>query len=401
MARILFTVPPLVGHLNPALALAIALEKQGHQIAWAVHADRIGARLPDGSLIYPLDSVENNVAGIEAPAVRGLESVRLFFEDYTIPLAEQCLPLIEAAVLSFKPDLMVIDHQMLAGALVARKFELPFTTLVTTTASILKLSPMLDAWVAEQYLALQKRYLPPHLISERPDFSPYRVIVFSIETLLGNAHERVDAPYTFVGPAYAAGRRHVDFPWEWLKPDSRKLLVSLGTISRDRDTRFFEVMIEALTGLDDIQAVFVAPASLAEHAPSNILIRDFVPQWELVQQLDAVICHAGHNTVCETLVHGVPMIVAPIRDDQPVVARQVTDAGAGLFMRHGKVTAATARWTILELLNQPSYAINAKRLGDALKAASGVQGAAQVVNDLIQLSVVTHGLATNVATEAE
>jgi UDP:flavonoid glycosyltransferase YjiC (YdhE family) len=38
MARILITVPPLTGHLNPALAVAAVLQQQGHEIAWAVHA---------------------------------------------------------------------------------------------------------------------------------------------------------------------------------------------------------------------------------------------------------------------------------------------------------------------------------------------------------------------------
>ena len=55
MARILFTVPPLTGHLNPALAVADALERQGHEIAWAVHAAQIGSKLPQGARVYALD----------------------------------------------------------------------------------------------------------------------------------------------------------------------------------------------------------------------------------------------------------------------------------------------------------------------------------------------------------
>jgi len=139
MARILFTAPPLVGHLNPALALAAVLERHGHEIAWAVHAERVGSRLPEGARVFSLDAGDA-VNGIEVPAVRGIESVRLFFEDYSIPLAEQSLPLLEDAVRSFKPDVMVVDHQMPAGALVARKFQLPWVSLVTTTASILKIT---------------------------------------------------------------------------------------------------------------------------------------------------------------------------------------------------------------------------------------------------------------------
>ena len=36
MARILFTVPPLTGHINPALSVAAELELLGHDVRWAV-----------------------------------------------------------------------------------------------------------------------------------------------------------------------------------------------------------------------------------------------------------------------------------------------------------------------------------------------------------------------------
>ena len=42
------------------------------------------------------------------------------------------------------------------------------------------------------------------------------------------------------------------------------------------------------------------------------------------------VTHGGHNTVCEALAHGLPLVVAPIRDDQPTVAAQVVQAGAGV-----------------------------------------------------------------------
>ena len=384
MARILFSVPPLTGHLNPALAVAECLVEQGHQVAWAVHAKQIRDKLPPRAWVYPLDAEDADGPGIADPKVRGLESVRLFFEDYTLPIAERMLQPLEASARSFQPDVMVVDHQLPGGALVARKLGLPWASFVTTTASILKMSTMVDAWVANQYRALQSRYLPAELVVDRPDFSPHRVVVFSTETLMGDAHDRVEAPYRFVGPAKGDGRRKVDFPWDWLKADSKKLLISLGTVSRDRDTRFFEVMMAALAELPEVQAVLVAPEALAAQAPANVLVRDYVPQLELLDRVDAVICHAGHNTVCEALSRDLPLALAPIRDDQPVIARQVIDAGAGLFIRHGKVSPAVAKATIEKLLSTPELVENARRLGADLRAAPGAAGAAEAVLELAQ-----------------
>jgi MGT family glycosyltransferase len=277
---------------------------------------------------------------------------------------------------------MVVDHQMLAGALVARMHALPWVALVTTSASILRFSPSIDAWVEAQYRSVQQTSLPPDRIVARPDFSPYLNIVFSVEALLGAAHQRVDAPYAFVGPTRGQGRRAVEFPWHWLDARRKKLLITMGTVSRDREPRFFEVMLQALTTLD-VQAVLVGPESLAANAPDNVLVRSYVPQLELLARVDGVICHAGHNTVCETLAQGLPLIVAPIRDDQPVIARQAVDIGAALFMRYGKVTVATAQRTIRSLLDDGAYAQNAQRIAAEFAEASGAEGAAAAVLSLL------------------
>jgi MGT family glycosyltransferase len=376
MARILFTLPPLTGHLNPALAVAASLEADGHAIGWAVHAHRLGHMLPDGAAIFPLDDGARD--GMAIPAARGLESVRLFFEDYVFPMAHQALPGLDRAVRAFAPDVMVVDHQMPAGALLARKSGLKWVTLVTSTASIQTASPVLDSWVEGQFARLQASYLPPEAQCARPDFSPFLAVVFSIEALMGN-RPVVPAPYLFAGPAQGGPRRPVPFPWAWVQPGNKLLLVSLGTVSRDRDTRFFEVVMQAVADMAQLQAVLVAPAHLASVAPPNVLVRDYVPQLDLLDRAHGVVCHAGHNTVCEALSRGLPLAVSPIRDDQPAVARQVIDAGAGLFMRHGKVTPAVARATIGSLLNTPALAERARALGAALRAAPGAAGAAAAI----------------------
>jgi UDP:flavonoid glycosyltransferase YjiC (YdhE family) len=83
--------------------------------------------------------------------------------------------------------------------------------------------------------------------------------------------------------------------------------------------------------------------------------------------------------VCEALSFGLPLIVAPIRDDQPIVARQVIDAGAGLFMRYGKVTAATARAAVEELLREPGYRNGALRLKESFQRLGGASQAASIL----------------------
>jgi len=385
----LIAVPPLTGHINPALSLAAELRLRGHEVAWAVHRDLIPDLLPADARVYALPVESNLDLGKRSSGVRGLESVKFFYEQFCLPLARASLQPLQDIVQAVKPDLMICDHQMLAGALVARAQKIPWFTLASTNVSILKMSAVIDAWIEDQFAGLQRDFGVPE--EARPDFSSHGVIVFSSEALLGGKYAYYEAPYHFVGPALTHRPLAVEFPWQELRSDAPRMLISLGTVSRDRGVRFYEVMMEALDNLvlDDspygrsLQVVMVAPEELRDRAPANFIVRTRVPQLALLAHMDAVLCHAGHNTVCEALSFGLPLIVAPIRDDQPIVARQVIDAGAGLFMRYGKVTVAAARAAVQELLREPGYRAGALRVKESLERLGGASQAAGILEQFL------------------
>jgi MGT family glycosyltransferase len=388
MAKMLIVAPPLTGHVNPAVSLAAELTLRGHEVAWAVHRDLIPDLLPADAEVHALPVESNLELSKRSPGVRGLESVKFFYEQFCLPLARASLQPVQDIVQAVKPDLMICDHQMLAGALVARARRVPWFTLASTNVSILKMSAVIDAWIEEQFAVLQRDY--GLSVQARPDFSSHGVIVFSSEALLGGKYAYYEAPYHFVGPALMHRPMAVEFPWQELHPGAPKMLISLGTVSRDRGLRFYEVMMEALDNLiladsrRPLQVVMVAPEELRERAPANFIVRPRVPQIALLAHMDAVLCHAGHNTVCEALSFGLPLIVAPIRDDQPIVARQVIDAGAGLFMRYGKVTVATARAAVKELLSAPGYRHSALRLKESFQRLGGAGQAASILERFLQ-----------------
>ena len=85
-----------------------------------------------------------------------------------------------------------------------------------------------------------------------------------------------------------------------------------------------------------MQVILVAPPSSSPRRRTSSCAR-YVPQLALLPHVDAVVCHGGHNTTCEALAHGLPLVIAPIKDDQPIVAEQVVAAGAGLRVKFGRV----------------------------------------------------------------
>ena len=124
---------------------------------------------------------------------------------------------------------------------------------------------------------------------------------------------------------------------------------------------------------------------LADRAGAhNLLACERVPQLELLPKLDAVVSHAGHNTVCETLANGLPLVLAPIRDDQPIIAEQVVQAGAGVRVRFGRATASDIRSAVRAVLDDASFRAAARLIRRSFAAAGGAAAAASRLEGLAE-----------------
>jgi MGT family glycosyltransferase len=384
MKRILFVVPPLVGHVNPTVSIARELESRGHRVAWAAHPRRVRPLLPDGATLLALDDrVSDEVWSPlvdRARSVRGLESYQFLWEEVLVPLARAMRPEIEAAIGSFAPDVVVVDHQAIGGALAARRVRARWATLCTTSASVVDALvdlPKIKAWSAEQLRILEREAGLPEV--EPPDLSPELVIVLSTAALAGPT-DAFPPHYRFVGPSIHDRPDPTPFPWEALQ-DGPRVLVSLGTVSLDRGDDFYATVVKALGG-QPMQVILVAPDGRVPEPPANFIVRPRVPQLALLPHVQVVVSHGGHNTVCESLANGVPLVVTPIRDDQPIVANQVVAAGAGLRLRFGRLSAASLRGAVARLLAEPEFRAAAGRVASSFASVGGAVDAARYLEAL-------------------
>ncbi len=394
MSRVLFVVPPLTGHVNPAVGIAGELADRGHNVAVAGHAGVIGGLVPPGLplLALPETLSEADRADIVARsrALRGPASLKFLWEDFLLPLAAAMEPAVDAVVDEFRPDVMVIDQQAVGAALVARRRRLHWATLATTSAEFddpYGVLAGLGQWVADllRDFQLARGVSADEAAAGDLRFSDELTLVTSVRELLRNPD--VPRHVAFVGSAVGRRAQTASFPWEWLDPGREAVLVSLGTVTREAGGRFLRAAAEGLLGLAGrVQAVIVAPPGLvddlADAAPDDLLVAPFVPQVELMPKLSAVVCHAGNNTVCEALSRGVPLVVAPVRDDQPIIGEQVVRSGAGLRIKFGRAGPAAVRAAVTSLLDDPGHRQAAGRLRDAFAAAGGVAAAADRLEKL-------------------
>jgi len=384
MPRFLFVVPPLVGHVNPTVSVARALEARGHEVAWVAHPRAVRPLLPPDARLIELDDHVPEArwaeANAQARATRGLAAFQFLWEEFFIPLARGMLAGVSEAVDTIAPDVLVVDQQAIAGALVARRRGLRWATFATTSAGIvdpLAGLPKVREWLDAQLASLERDAgLTP---IAQPDRSPQLVIAFTTAALL-RPTAPLPAHLHLVGPAFIDRPETAPFPFDSLRPGPR-VLVSLGTVNVEAGERFYNTVAEAFGG-QPLQILLVAPERLLAHVPDNVLVRPFVPQLRLLPHVHAVVCHAGHNTVCETLSHGLPLVVLPIKDDQPVVAQQVADAGAGIRLKFGRVQPAELRAAVHRVLEEPSFREAAAHIQRSFHEAGGAARAADLLGEL-------------------
>jgi MGT family glycosyltransferase len=392
VSRVLISVPPLTGHVNPTVGLGAELSARGHQVAWTGLPGVVDVLLPPDAEFIPLvgalDQEQFDEMQRRGTGLRGPEALKFLWQDFIIPYAVATAPELSAVVEAFDPHVLVADQQAVAGPVVARQQDVPWVTSATTSAELtdpLADLPKVDAWVRAQLVDLQVQLGVDPETAATGDlrFSDQLIIAFTTRALLGP----VSVPAStlrFVGPSIARRPDATPFPWEWLDPQRRHVLVTLGTVNAQIGTRFFAAAIDALAGTD-VQAVIVAPPDETPVPPgvTNILVRPRIPQLAVLEHIDAVVTHGGHNTVCESLDRGLPLVLAPIRDDQPIVADQVVRAGAGVRVRFGRVGADELRAAITGVLDEPSYRNAADVIRRSFRDAGGASAAADAVDDLL------------------
>jgi len=304
--------------------------------------------------------------------------VRELWDEYLIPLNRFIQDAVDRAVADYQPDVVLADQYALVGAVAAHKHGVRWATLCL---GALDLTPPeeylgLQHWVRSKVRSAWEMACLPADDSIDLRFSPDLVIATTVRALTGTA--ALPEHCVLVGALLGSRRTDPGFSWDRWDPARQHVLVTAGTLSGHLVHDYLARMLAALAVeplASRVQAVLNFDPGAMPDPPSNVLIAPRVPVLDLMPRLDAVICQAGQSTVNEALVHGVPMVVAPIRLAEFAVAAQVTRAGAGVAVSFSQATPAQLAAAVTAVLDQPGYRAHARRIGCEYAAAGGTEAA--------------------------
>lgn len=164
-----------------------------------------------------------------------------------------------------------------------------------------------------------------------------------------------------------------DFPIDTLK-EKRVIFISMGTILNKQ----FDLYQKCFTALKDLDVKVVLnigrklTVEQLGNVPDNFIIRNYVPQLDVLRQTDVFISHCGMNSTSESLYFEVPLVMLPMTNDQPIVAQRVKELGAGVILDIQQLTVENLKQAVSEVFQNPIYKENAKKLVDHSVMQAGI-----------------------------
>jgi zeaxanthin glucosyltransferase len=358
MSRFLFVVIPERGHLYPYLGPALHLQGRGHEVVFYADAPLDAVLEPLGLPHWSPHPAAPMVrhAGAEFSArVRDAAWLRRWIAKVLLDDVPAQIPRIAAAIAALRPDALVLDPMVYAGAIAAAQAGLPWACVSNSLNPALP--PALDsellrtvAWLAPRRAALFATH------GMHPEFrgcdllAPALTVCFTSPTLVGEPPPGV----CLVGASLPPRPREPESGIDWVARGARpRVLVSFGS-QVYHQPRMFQTVAAALHGMGvELVASLgeLDPAALGPWPP-DALLRPWWPQLEVLAHTDVMITHGGANSVMEALAHDVPLLISPICNDQFHQAALVQRAGLGLALDLHTATPAECR-DALQTLLQP------------------------------------------------
>ncbi len=276
--------------------------------------------------------VRNLAASLPPSQVRRFVFTELFVRVEMEPRANDLIEIVER----WSPDIVVHDIAEFAAPLVATRAGIPY---VEHSYGPAVLSDVIHPAGEATAPLWSSHGLAPH-----PLGGLYRYLYLDV------CPPSLQAPEATPGAVQAI--RTVETQpsatrLTWLDSlDGRPIVyVTLGTVY-NQNLEIFRVLLDGLR--DEALNLVVTvgkqtdPAMLGKQ-PSNIHVRQYIPQEQLLSHCAAVVTHGGAGSTLGALAFGLPLLVVPQGADHFYNGERVVAAGAGIQLLPDQLTADSAR----------------------------------------------------------
>lgn len=390
---IVFCIPGH-GHVNPSLPIVKELVDRGHELDYCCMEEfrelieRTGANF----IPFPYDlsytnSEKFNLIDIFADVI-----------EYSYLALDQ----LKDMMLKGNYDYIIVDYYTLWGRLLAYNLQVPVVIInpsfsmhkdlkepIQTMTSLLKmpwLSAKAGVRMIRYYNKIKKKYRVPKggLNGFLKNIVNVPHICFTSKALQPQL-ELFPDNYYFTGTNVNTQTRlpAVNFLMNRLKEAEKVIYVSLGSVVSNK--RLLHCCVEAFSNTDYLVILNIGRVYQASefNAPANFIVRNFVPQLEILPHVDVFVSHVGMNSTHESLLFEVPIIAVPQAGDQFLIAQTIVQKKVGTWINSNTISPKELLKVVNETLESKEIKNNLRYISQSLKEAGGKQKSADLIEELV------------------
>ncbi|MEH7086933.1 macrolide family glycosyltransferase [Neobacillus drentensis] len=391
MARVLFINAGSEGHINPTIGVVQELVSRGEEVVY-----------------FTIEAFQERLekAGATVRTLDGQKFIKAFIKGGRNYLPERINGLLHTADIVIPSvleqiegehfDYIIHDSMFGCGRILAQILKLPAinscTSFAETKESFDKLLERLSKNIPTEVVKeINEEYQSlTAIIKEKYDVeinSPYEVfcnpapltLVYTTREFQPSG-EAFDQTYKFIGPSISIRLKQDDFDVAAIKGKS-PIYISLGTVF-NRAIDFYKLCFAAFGNSDHTVVMSIGkqtPLIDLGEIPQNFIVKEYVPQTDVLKHCKLFITHGGMNSTNEGLYYGVPLIVIPQSADQPIIAGQVSNLGAGITLSMQDLTAIQLREAADHALNDPSFQKAVLNIRESMQQSGGYHQAVDEV----------------------
>lgn len=385
MANVLFLSIPSHGHVNPSLGLVSELVRQGEKVIY-----------------FSSDEFKEKIERTGAVFKRFNEDLNLFGTDDMGGLLDSLHRVIKASssiiedifhqTADLKLDYMIYSTAFPFGEVIAGILRIPsvstfpvFTGLKEILddshepdeEQIAPIQEVLDTYKAvsrtiEETYSVKMPDRMMHLMFNRGDLN----LVYTSKYFISKSDlEFFDDSFQFIGPPVYDRKENLDFPFDRLE-GKKVIYISLGTVFGNYNPALYDLFFKSFAGWDAVVVMAAYKVDLSPFSiPDNFIVRNYVPQTEILKYADAAITHAGMNTISDLMYHQVPFVAIPMGADQHGMAKRAEELGAAISLDSQTLNPEVLTHSIEKVLGDPGYLENMRKISHSFKEAGGYKKA--------------------------
>lgn len=338
------------GHLRPAIELALALTRRGHEV-----------------FILPLPSAlsdddkqllrSHQLTWIDPPALptgvlksrhelaqlaAELATTSQAYYSFLVAPLDYQFEGVQRLIKTVSPDVIVYDLLVYAAPLAARSLGIPDIgycaglkliapdSLTTIYQKIHRdIHPAIEAFLQKQSLQAVFHHL--ELLSSTHQ------LVFVPDRFIHHTHEPYPAGTALVGALPVCATSQSTIPEALLRHD-QPIIVCFGSALDPADYTMMMPIIISVAKHYQKHLIISSHQPNCFSSDDHITVAHNLPLVELLPSASMLIHHGGANTFSEALTLGVPQLLIPLTTDQPIQASLLQHSQCGITLARDEIT---------------------------------------------------------------